>query len=112
MTDLHLEKITTEDLIKIPLKELTAFQTKLIKAIEIRKENEKQEVYQAISSLALEAGFSLSELMNQKLAKKAPVAIRYRNPANKEEGWTGKGRKPKWLADLLEAGKKLEDFAV
>lgn len=112
MTDVHLGKINTEDLVKIPLKELLAFQVKLNKAVELRREDEKREIYQKITALASESGFSLNEIINQKPLKNAPVEIRYRNPANKDEGWTGKGRKPKWLADLLEAGKKLEDFAV
>jgi DNA-binding protein H-NS len=112
MTDLNLSKINTEDLAKIPLKELLAFQAKLNKAIELRREEEKQDIYQRINALASESGFSLSELLAHKPAKKTSAEIRYRNPNNKNEGWTGKGRKPKWLTDLLDAGKKLEDFAV
>lgn len=112
MTDVNLGKINTEDLVKIPLKELLAFQEKLSKAIELRRENEKREIYQKITAIASESGFSLSELINQKPAKKTPVAIKYRNPNNKDEGWNGQGRKPKWLVDLLDSGKKLEEFAV
>ena len=37
------------------------------------------------------------------------VAPKYRNPANKQETWTGRGRQPKWVVALLKAGKKLED---
>lgn len=112
MTDINLEKLNTEDLIKIPLKELVAFQAKLNKAVELRREEEKQEIYKKITELASESGFSLSELMNQKPPKKAPAPFKYRNPDNKNEGWTGIGKKPKWLTDLLASGKKLEDLAV
>lgn len=117
MTNPDLNKITHEELTNIPLKELLAFQEKLHKAIETRKEKEKREIYEKINSLASDSGFSLSELFGEKLSKsskieKAPVIIKYRNPNNKDEGWTGKGRKPNWLVTLLDAGKKLEDFAV
>ncbi|MGZ4044034.1 MAG: H-NS histone family protein [Bacteroidia bacterium] len=112
MSDLNLGKINAEDLSKIPLKELLEFQTKLNKAVELRREQEKQEIYQKITALASESGFSLSELMDQKYAKKSPAVIKYRNPDNKDEGWTGKGKKPKWLVDLLGSGKKLEELAV
>ena len=37
------------------------------------------------------------------------VDPKYRNPANKQETWTGRGRQPKWVVALLKAGKKLED---
>jgi DNA-binding protein H-NS len=116
MSDFDLNKITQEELIKNPLKDLLAFQEILNKAVETRRENEKREIYEKIQSLASESGFSLSELLpnmpSEKNIKKATAKIKYRNPNNKDEGWTGKGRKPAWLVALLDAGKKLEDFAV
>lgn len=45
MTDINLGKINTEDLIKIPLKVLLEFQIKLNKAVELRREDEKHEIY-------------------------------------------------------------------
>lgn len=38
--------------------------------------------------------------------------IKYRNPLNPDETWTGRGKKAKWLADALVGGAKLEDFEV
>ena len=40
------------------------------------------------------------------------VAPKYRNPANPEETWAGRGLKPRWLAAALKTGKKLEDFSI
>ena len=40
------------------------------------------------------------------------VAPKYRNPANPQETWTGRGRQPRWLAGETAAGKKLEDFLI
>jgi H-NS histone family len=37
---------------------------------------------------------------------------RYRNPDNQEETWSGRGRRPRWLAAQLQAGKMLSDFMV
>jgi DNA-binding protein H-NS len=37
---------------------------------------------------------------------------KYRNPANTEETWAGRGMKPKWLTAALKGGKKLESFAI
>lgn len=116
MTALDLNKITLEELTNSPLKDLLAFQEKLHKAVETRRENEKREIYEKIQSLASESGFSLAELLpgipSEKSIKKATAKIKYRNPNNKDEGWTGKGRKPGWLIALLNAGKKIEDFAI
>jgi DNA-binding protein H-NS len=43
--------------------------------------------------------------------KAAPAAIKYRGPNG--ETWSGgRGRKPQWVTQALQAGHKLEDFAV
>ncbi len=45
----------------------------------------------------------------RKLGKVPP---KYRNPANTQETWTGRGKQPRWLAELTAAGKKVEDFLI
>jgi DNA-binding protein H-NS len=40
------------------------------------------------------------------------VAPKYRNPANKSETWTGRGRQPKWVAAALKSGQKIDDLAI
>ena len=52
----------------------------------------------------------------KKAAKKAgttrKVAPKYRNPANAKETWSGRGKQPRWLAELVKKGKKPEDFLI
>lgn len=45
----------------------------------------------------------------RKLGKVPP---KYRNPANPEETWTGRGKQPRWMAALVKKGKKPEDFLI
>ena len=46
----------------------------------------------------------------KKLGKVAP---KYRNPANPKETWTGRGKQPRWMAELTAKGsKKPEDFLI
>lgn len=40
------------------------------------------------------------------------VAVKYRDPENVENTWTGRGMTPRWLREKTEAGAKLEDFLV
>lgn len=42
--------------------------------------------------------------------KKVPP--KYRNPADKQETWTGRGRQPLWLVAALKSGKKIESFLI
>jgi DNA-binding protein H-NS len=44
---------------------------------------------------------------------KRTLTAKYRNPANPEETWAGRGLKPRWLTAALKGGKKkLADFLV
>lgn len=45
----------------------------------------------------------------RKAAKPAAV-VKFRNDSGGT--WGGRGKRPQWLRDALNAGKKLEDFAV
>jgi DNA-binding protein H-NS len=101
-----------EELNKASLKELLTLQEQLTKLIASKRETEKQSVYEKVCSLALEYGFELDDLLSKKTSKKGSLQVKYRNPDNKTQTWAGKGRKPSWLIALLDAGKKLEDFAV
>ena len=50
-----------------------------------------------------------------KKARKAmgKVAPKYRNPADPGETWTGRGKQPRWMAELTaKGGKKPEDFLI
>ncbi|GLQ92301.1 H-NS histone family protein [Dyella acidisoli] len=40
------------------------------------------------------------------------VAPKYRNPADPEQTWSGRGKRPRWFNDALKAGKKEKDMAV
>lgn len=48
----------------------------------------------------------------KKARKLGKVPPKYRNPANPEETWTGRGRQPRWLAALTAEGRKVEDFLI
>ena len=45
----------------------------------------------------------------RKLGKVAP---KYRNPENASETWTGRGKQPRWMAELVKGGKAVEDFLI
>ena len=63
--------------------------------------------------MASEAGFSVEELFGvQKANKRAPAKIKYADPKNPENAWSGRGRMPRWLSAAVDSGKKKEDFAV
>lgn len=113
---LNLTNITVENLLAFSATDLQDFKAKLNTAIEKRKEQDKKNVHSEMQALASKHGFSLDEFLvkqpkKAKMAKMAKTA-KYRNPANHQEVWAGRGRKPNWLLALLAAGRRLEEFKV
>src|SRR6202043_2217027 len=40
------------------------------------------------------------------------VLPKFRNPDNKSETWTGRGKKPRWLSARPKSGKQIEGFRI
>jgi DNA-binding protein H-NS len=99
---------------KLPLKELLDLEVRVRKAIVQARERERSEVRQEMMALAAKHGLSITEVFGlpRAGAKSGKVAVKYRNPGNPDETWTGRGRQPKWLVAALKKGAKIEDFSI
>lgn len=47
-----------------------------------------------------------------RIGRRADVQAKYQGPAGASQQWSGRGKPPKWMVPLLEAGAKKEDFLV
>jgi DNA-binding protein H-NS len=83
-----------------------------IERLKIEKQNsERNELQQRIIAMAKEHGFEISDLFGKGRNGKGSVAVKYRDPHNPENTWTGRGRMPRWLVAATKGGKaKREDF--
>ena len=102
------------DLEQFSLDELKELQNEVAVAIFNFEKKRKAETLAELEALAHAKGFSLKELLNNSNGKstKKSVALKYADPANPENTWTGRGRKPKWLVTALASGRTTEDFAI
>lgn len=108
------------------LAELLAEKDALEAEIKARTQAELAADLAEIKRLAVKHGLAGEQLLALALGKPAGVrqvargdderekkAIppKYRNPAT-GESWTGRGLKPKWLAQALGEGKSLDEFLI
>ena len=102
------------DLDALSLKELKKLQGDVAKAISTYEDRMKREALAELEAKAREMGFNLGELLGTSKGKRTggSVAPKYAHPENPSVTWTGRGRKPKWVVEALEAGKSLEDLAI
>jgi len=85
------------------------------KALRDRQEGKRKEGIAKIREIASSIGVNVeisSEASKASPRKGGKVAVKYQNPANPANKWTGRGMKPKWLRELVEQGHSLEEFSV
>jgi len=41
-----------------------------------------------------------------------PVRPKFRNPAESHQTWSGRGKRPHWVTELLDAGRSIQDFQI
>ena len=106
------------------LTELIAQRTDLEEKIKALTQTQRTEAIAQVRALMEENGLSLADLgsrakLTNKLANpgekgkaKIPqkVAAKYRDGAGNT--WSGRGLQPRWLKVAIEAGKKIQDFAI
>lgn len=95
----------------IPLSELREMDERISKQIVIQEKREREAAIEQIYSIANSMGMPLSALMQSKSMRKiTKPATEYVDPANPENVWRGRGKRPTWLKDALAAGKTLDQF--
>jgi DNA-binding protein H-NS len=103
-------------------RELTKLKKDVEKALTTAQERERRDALKAAEKAAAEFGYSLGELSGSakpKAAKKSPkkkpkakAKAKYRNPANAEQTWSGRGRKPLWINEALNNGADITDLEI
>jgi len=105
MADFNLEAMS--------LKEVRQVQKDLAKAISTYEDRHKAEARAKLEAIANEMGFSLAELIGVEVkTTRAPAVAKYRHPENAALPWSGRGRKPQWFTDHINAGKDPRELAV
>jgi DNA-binding protein H-NS len=84
------------------------------KALKEKQHGKRKEVLNQIKHLAASIGVNVEIIEGPATTgrKGRKVPIKYQNPANLAEKWSGRGVKPKWLQNLLNQGGSLQDFEL
>jgi DNA-binding protein H-NS len=94
------------DVEALSLKELQKLQKDLAKAISTYEDRHKAEARAKVEAIAKEMGYSLADLIAVEVkTTRAPAAVKYRHPENAAVTWSGRGRKPQWFSDHINAGR-------
>ena len=100
----------------MPFDELLSRKISIEEVIKRREQKEIETLVSKTQALANTLGVSVCSLLGvrkssaSKARKKRDVRVRYQD--GNGNTWTGRGKKPQWVQDLLAAGEDLEKFRV
>jgi DNA-binding protein H-NS len=105
------------DLQNIPLDELWSLHEEITRVLSIRITAQKRELEQRLLTLnqrqgPIPAGNERPARPTNQRRHYPLVFPKYRNPFVPGETWSGRGKRPRWLVAALQAGSKIEDFAI
>jgi len=102
------------DISNLSAKELETLIEQASSKLSAQAEEEKASLRAEVEILVKARGFTMAELFGvDKLPKsKSKLPPTHRDLENPDNTWTGRGRKPKWLAKALESGGNIEDYKI
>ncbi|MBE0494672.1 MAG: H-NS histone family protein [Thiomicrospira sp.] len=109
---MNLDKMRT-----MAVDELVELRQAIDKLISQKQKEQTKNLVEEFKVKAAKLGLSLEDIMGLETGKPRKtkgqkVAPKYRNPNDASQTWTGRGRKPLWVEDALNKGKKLDDLAI
>lgn len=101
------------DLSNYTLEQLKQLQKDVAKAIAGYQARQKSEAQAKLEAMAREMGFSLNDLVAPSgKGKRRPATPKYRHPETPDVTWSGRGRRPQWIVEALEAGLSEDDLLI
>ena len=101
------------DLEKMSMEELGQLKKEVEAAIKGYSDRRRAEARKAIEAVAREHGMTVDEVLGNKGRKRVTKpAIKYVNPDNPLQTWSGRGRQPGWYKDAVKSGKKPESMEI
>lgn len=103
------------DISSLSVAELEKLKGSIDQIIASRRDSELANLCSAIEDMVGESGFSMDEVLQtlqNRPDKKRTIKPKYRNPANPEETWSGRGRKPRWVEEWMSSGRELDECLI
>jgi len=104
-----------EDLSKYSIAQLRALEVHVIDELKNRHFLSISKAREQILHIARSAGISNAELraiQTPKISAKRAVDVKYRNPDDATQEWSGRGRQPGWVKTWIASGKSLIEAKV
>lgn len=106
------------DLSHLSYKQLCDLETKIASLKVEKRQTEQAALREKLRRMAEAAGYRLETVLatakrgGRRPAGNSNVPVKYRDPRNPANTWSGRGRPARWLAAYEKAGHKRDEYAV
>lgn len=104
-----------QDLSKYSIPQLQALESLVMEELKTRHFFSVSQAREQILHIARNAGITVAQLAaikSPKSLKAIPIPMKYRNPNNATQQWSGRGRQPAWVKEWIKAGKSIEEARI
>ena len=99
------------DLERMDLDDLWDLHQRIIPILDRKLESEKRKLQDQLDELRRKSGRSAVDVPQDR-RRYPKVEQKFRNPDNPSETWSGRGKTPQWLAQLVAAGRDRDEFKI
>ena len=101
------------DLRSSTVDELKMLQADIEEEMERKRGEDRERFFRDAQEMAQKYGVSVDVFLNADVGKRKERApAKYKNPSNPKQTWTGKGRQPTWVKELVAEGGTLEGMEI
>jgi DNA-binding protein H-NS len=94
------------------LNELWTMHEEIVEILESKIKSEKVKLEKRLAGLRFGSA-NLSNIENRPERRSYPrVEPKYQNPQRPFETWSGRGKQPRWVSDLLQSRKNIDDLRI
>jgi DNA-binding protein H-NS len=94
----------------MPLDDLWKLHETVMTILSSKIETQKHELERQLDELGRRFSGSRDDVPQRRPYPK--VMPKFQNPTQPSQTWSGRGRPPRWVRELIEAGKTIEDFRI
>ena len=102
MKDRLLEKMSIDGLWEL--------HQRVVEVLDRRLETEKRKLQSQLDELGRKFGGYPQDIPQRRPYPK--VEPKFQNPNDPSETWSGRGKSPRWVVELLAAGRSLDEFRI
>lgn len=102
MKDRQLEKMDLDDLWDL--------HQRIIAVLDRKLETEKRRLQDQLDELGRKFGGSPKDIPQRRPYPK--VEPKFRNPNDPSETWSGRGKTPRWMTEMIADGRSVDEFRI